>query len=280
MLLTPGYVMSEASFSIPCGPGGEIFCRLFASRLLIFVLGKSSVLNVMFLSIERWFAMVKPIQYKTRFSKTRIYLYIAAIWITAFVFQSCKLFQVRSSGCRCVFVKGLLNVSLLRILILSHSIVTVFLPTLIMWIAFAHIWYSIRKSPGTLTTRRGKAKKRLLVMCAATAFGLTANWYPTEIAYLHRRFNSVDDAYGVDILEVAAMSNSMINPVVYCLTDSEYRREFCKLYCSICRLKVKPIFYISKSSYEISESMQRNRVFYLENYSVTGKKNDTFSIKA
>lgn len=259
IILTPGYVIKIHSFPLPCGLGGEVYCRLFMSRYIIFVLGKSSVLNVMCLSLERWYATVKPVQYRTTFNKSRVYGYITGIWVTAFTLQSYKLFQLRHSECTCLHEVNLIEKSMVRVMGVAYSTSTLFVPTAIMWLAFAHIWYSILKSPQVFATRRGKAKKRLLAMCAATAFMLTINWYPIEIAYILSQFNpATGTKHAHGIVGVVAMSNSMINPVVYCLTNNHYRREFVALFHPICKLKFKPRV-VSRNVYELSGRVRGNQ---------------------
>ena len=48
-----------------------------------FLFGDISIFFIMILTIERWFAVVKPIQYRYKFRKIRVYIYIMTIIIAA-----------------------------------------------------------------------------------------------------------------------------------------------------------------------------------------------------
>ena len=78
---TPGYIVNLDSFPAPHGLGGELFCRLISTQYFVFIFGKVSVLTIVALALERWYAVVKPISYKLRFMRKRIYIYILVIWL-------------------------------------------------------------------------------------------------------------------------------------------------------------------------------------------------------
>ena len=52
---------------------------------LEFFFGEISVFLIMCLTFERWFAVVRPIQYRCKFRKNRVYMYLFAILITALI---------------------------------------------------------------------------------------------------------------------------------------------------------------------------------------------------
>ena len=57
-----------------------LFCKLVLSQVLMWGLMSSSTLNLMAISIERYLAIVHPVWYKVRFSKTRANVLVALTW--------------------------------------------------------------------------------------------------------------------------------------------------------------------------------------------------------
>ena len=58
-----------------------LFCKLVLSQVLMWGLMSSSTLNLMAISIERYLAIVHPVWYKVRFSKTRANILVALTWV-------------------------------------------------------------------------------------------------------------------------------------------------------------------------------------------------------
>ena len=204
-----------------CAPNlRETLLRIAWCGWLEFVLGKISILLITCLALERWFAVVKPIQYRYNFSKKRLYLYLILILLTASLSKLQELLpnydpQTLTS----------------RVFVITEVALTCLLPLFITWFTYAHIWYHSRKSPAIQRTGGGKGKEKLLRMCAITALFITIFWVPSDINYViinvinNRETLSIFSAF-----DMIAMSNSMINPWVYYFTNREYKNEFKKLF--------------------------------------------------
>lgn len=69
IVVTPCFIVPVDKFPYPTGMTGlSLFCHLIDTKFLIFTMGKASVLMVMCLAIERWFASVKPLQYRIHYN--------------------------------------------------------------------------------------------------------------------------------------------------------------------------------------------------------------------
>ena len=186
----------------------------------------------MCLAIDRWYSIVKPIRYKTAFSKRRLYLYITLIWASAAITQINELFITAMEDGLCTFVTPFYGEKTERILILLHVIITFYIPSIVTWITFGHIWMHMRQPNIRRHLNNNKATKRLLRMCALAAFFLTLSWLPAETFFILYKFEILRLPFEFYLFtSILAMSNSCFNPWIYCLSNREYRKEFKRLLC-------------------------------------------------
>ena len=232
LVATPGYAIPSSAYPVPQGIGGEIFCRLFANRYLLFAMGKVSILLVACLAIERWYCVLRPIKYKDQFSRKRIIIYVFVMFIITCILSMNKFFEISLDDKKCISKKAPYGKYGTRAFIISYSLVAFYIPCLLTWITFGHIGVHLPSSPGESTESVNKRRRQrlLLRMCALTAAALTVCGFPSQTIYilspfgitkigspLHKGFN------------VLVFLNSCMNPLIYCFTNKEYRREFKKL---------------------------------------------------
>ena len=182
--------------------------------------------------MDRWYSIVKPIRYKTAFSKRRLYLYIILIWASAAITQINELFITEMKDGLCTFVTPFYGEKAERIFILFHVIVTFYIPSIVTWVTFGQIWTHMRQPNICRHLNNNKATKRLLRMCALAAFFLTVSWFPAETFFILYKFDILKLPFEFYLFtSILAMSNSCINPWIYCLSNREYRKEFVRLLC-------------------------------------------------
>ena len=231
VMITPGFIVPVNTFPYPRGTAGLLFCHLIDTRFLIFMMGKASVLLVMCLAIERWFASVRPLQYRIRFTSKRLAVYITSIWISTCIFQLYRLFRKIPGEDGCRWAENPFGLRSLKALIISYVFVTFILPSAITWGSFLHIWLSVRRSPAMNTASGNQARSRLLRMCVLTAFFLTLCWFPDQLNYVLSLFHVTSLASPIsDYFLVLALSNSWVNPWIYCLTNKAFRKDFRSLF--------------------------------------------------
>ena len=229
--MTPNYVVPLGSYQVPGGLPGVIFCKVICSSYFVFLLGKVSFLTVTCLALERWYSVVKPVKYRLKFKRRRVYVYLVIIWITCLLLHSLILFQITldEKNLRCVWISSDFSKQLTT---MTATIVTFFFPNVVTWATYLHISLALKTSPamknnGPFT----RARLKLLRMCVIVALLFTICWFPNQLYY-------VLSSYGLVRLEspshrftvVLAMFNSCINPVIYCSTHRDYRKRFLSLF--------------------------------------------------
>lgn len=231
--VTPSYVLGQRYYYVDDNIAGELFCRLIGSTYFLFVFGKGSTLTIMCLAIERWFSVVKPVKYKYAFKRGRLLLYIAIIWAFSCFTQINELFIMKNSHGICARSSPPYSVKTEKILTLLHILATFFVPSIVTWVTFAHVWFHVRSTMVHHRTRLSnyeRAKQKLIRMCALTALLLTVCWFPAEMFFILKEFNVVTLSLSFyQFTDMLAMSNSCFNPWVYFIYNREYRKAFLSL---------------------------------------------------
>lgn len=187
-----------------------------------FTFGKVSLLLVMCLAVERWFAVCKPITYRTVSSKGRVNIYLIP---TVIVPVCCNLQEL--------FPNYDHQNDLSKILVILEVVLTTFLPLLVTWVTYALLFQRLKRSSVARPTRSSKRniKKKLLRMCFLTAVCMTICWLPEEILFLVDFTVAAPPQYYYALgnaLYILAMSHSIVNPCIYFFSSTEYRKELRK----------------------------------------------------
>ena len=212
--MTPNYLVALSSYQAPSGLPGVIFCKVIGSQYFVFLLGKVSCLTVTCLAVERWYSVVKPIKYRLKFKRGRVYVYLVIIWITCLLLHSLVLFQMTldEKNLRCVWITSDFPKELT---VMTLTIVTFFVPNAVTWVTYLHTAFALKTSPAINrnNARNTRTRFKLLRMCIIVALLFTICWFPNQLYYTLA-------SYGLVRLEspfhhftiVLAMFNSCTNP--------------------------------------------------------------------
>ncbi len=230
ILATPTLVIDGDSFPVLTGVAGELFCRLVSSHYFVYALSKVSVFTVTVMSMERWYSTVRPFQYRTKFKKRRIYRHLAFIWILGFgsvgFIPFGRVFSSPASNC--IWSWAPFHRELL---ITLFPLLTFFIPSLIACLTLLHIYCVLKRSPlREAGNRNAQTKRKLLRMCSIVVFLFFLCRLPNQLYYAL-------SAYNITTLEtpfhyftiVLAMSNSSLNPWVYCFANRQIKRGILSL---------------------------------------------------
>ncbi|XP_073240302.1 apelin receptor B-like [Porites lutea] len=244
LILTPGYVSDKPLFPIADGFGGHLFCALLGNRYLLFLVAKESVFLVTCLAVERWYCVMRPMEYKKHFGRKRLLIYIVVSWIASCALQSHKFLEQKLSGNKCVPVDVPYGREGAQAFISVKSVSTFVIPCFVTWLTFAHIKFRAPvylNDKSSHSERRERQQKLVLRMCALTAFVVTLCWLPAQLSYTLTPFGitRVSSPFH-KAFNVVSLVNSCINPFIYWYYHREYREEFIRLFC-FCKLAKKVV---------------------------------------
>ncbi len=234
---------------------GEVVCKLTP-----FVQGSSvsvSVLTLLVISLNRFFAIHKPLKAKLIFSQKRMELMLAVIWLVSLVLSSPVIFinEVQS-----VDIMGLTTViqckeqwdTLSDKQTYNICVFTLLyiLPVLCMGIAYCMIGKSLWYNSGQILDSRDSrvssvinntqskkllcCRRKVVRMLISLVIIFSVSWLPYHIINIYLDFHQMAlqsgplALYGYPLAQWLALSNSAFNPICYCFLSKSFRDAFCK----------------------------------------------------
>ncbi len=241
-------IFSRFLYLPPMPPGqteAYLYCTFLWGGYILFSLGYVSVYTCLFLTIERWMAVVRPQAYR-RFQKKQALVAVVIIWIWCFILNTPVFLSTKAdlTNQKCGFFSLKIGETLLSLL---EIIFTCLLPFTAIISLYTHIFYKLNRMPLFLRGAAGIAmKKRLTVIALVASLILTIGWLPTQISYsldLTGLDHGVDrDSTLYSIFIMMTLVNCSVNPVLYGVFSSRCRTEYISalsgiLPCFPCRNK-------------------------------------------
>ncbi|XP_061741976.1 trace amine-associated receptor 1-like [Nerophis ophidion] len=213
-----------------CQIHGGLVC--LAQQCIEVTLTTASILNLMCISIDRYYAVCKPLVYKTAITVSVVVFMILLSWSFSFLLSvGFVIAEVNYAKCgeKCYIYVVNVNV--------SGPILTFFLPMIIVMCIYAKIFFVAHKqarsiqnrtyhsrTPGsTVRKMERKATKTLAIVLSAFLLCCCPFFLCLMIVFVNR----ISVSFVVlDVLSWLVMSNSMLNPFIYAFFYSWYRSAF------------------------------------------------------
>ena len=236
LFLTPVYIIGEQPKLTGQNIGSAVFCFIIANQFLVFTFGIVSLYTVTLLAVERWFAVFRPLRYKTTFRPHRVQKYLVIIWLSSFAANSTHLLETKfllhskNETQRCV-LRGIAGNESRATIGVVEICFKFFTPALILLVTFSHLYRFMRDSSVLSTTRRSHVViTRVTHMAAITSFAMVLCWFPNQLFYLLFKFNLVELNTGWHRATVIlCMFNSCLNPCIFLLSNKFYRQKANKM---------------------------------------------------
>ncbi|XP_030558758.1 tachykinin-like peptides receptor 99D [Drosophila novamexicana] len=224
---------------------GELYCKV--SQFIAMLSICASVFTLMAISIDRYVAIMKPLQ--PRMSKRRNLAIAALIWLSSTLISCPMLLFFRTEEvpvtmenktrivCFPEWPDGQTNHSkqehIYNILIL---ILTYFLPIISMTVTYSRVGIELwgSKTIGEYTPRQTenvRSKRRVVKMMIVVVLIFGFCWLPFHTYFIVTScYPAITEAPFIQELYLViywlAMSNSMYNPIIYCWMNSRFRYGF------------------------------------------------------
>ncbi|KAI8129157.1 Tachykinin-like peptides receptor 86C [Lucilia cuprina] len=230
-------------------PFGTIYCTI--NNFMANVTVSTSVFTLVAISFDRYIAIVHPLKRRTSRRKVRIIL--ALIWLLSCILSApCLLYSntmtkryyngKQRTVCYMLWPDGRYPTSILdycyNIIIL---VITYGIPMVVMLICYSLmgrvLWGS--RSIGETTERQMesmKSKRKVVRMFIAIVSIFAICWLPYHLFFIYAYHNNqVTSAKYVQHMYLGfywlAMSNAMVNPIIYYWMNKRFRLYFQKIIC-------------------------------------------------
>lgn len=239
-----------------------VFCK--SSNFTVHVTCGVSIATLLVISVERFYAVVKPFKFKR---KRKALLYLLPLWIGVVVFMSPILFfswEYKISYKQCEVLNRYTPPR--RIYYFIIAVLFLFLPSCIIIYCYSRIihtlWYSPQAAKVTdiarIESRRKLARMLMVVSCI-----FVTSWLTVCIVQLFILFDANVPTTFELISHVLIHLNTAINPAVYSLHSADFRRHMKNIgrRC-ICRPKVNftgnSTFGVSNQQMSLRTARKRN----------------------
>ncbi|KAI0242709.1 Somatostatin receptor type 5 [Lamellibrachia satsuma] len=224
------------------GLGGELYCRLWWTEILLWSLMISSSYTLMVLTLERYLRVVHPFFHHKFVSKKKILAFGGAAWWPGPILMLC--FIVPTSGIidgHCVYNAKLDNETWKKARGVVLIIMQYLLPITVFITCYIRMLMRLRtkvqplapSSDNEAACQKARARRNLLTTLFAVIVGyLLCNSF-NQLTYLAYAFGAPLDfsSYYYNFTVIAMFSNCCINPFVYALRYEVYQKELRKLFC-------------------------------------------------
>ncbi|XP_019361609.1 PREDICTED: histamine H2 receptor [Gavialis gangeticus] len=221
-------------------PFGTVLCNIYTS--LDVMLCTASILNLLMISLDRYYAVTKPLRYTQLITSRRVALALVVIWAVALMvsflpihlgWNSSRLSTNSSTVCQ-------LQVNALYGLV--DSLLTFYFPLTVMCITYYRIFKIAREqakrinhasgctAPGPSLVKEHKATVTLAVVLGA----FIVCWFPYFTVFTYRGMmdDGVVDCVSKSIVLWLGYANSALNPILYAALNRDFRSAYqCLLRC-------------------------------------------------
>ncbi|XP_072040817.1 galanin receptor 2a-like [Amphiura filiformis] len=223
---------------VPDNFGGHFYCKVVHSSFLLWISIVASILSLTVLAVERFVAISRPMRYKRLFSVRMTRFIIIMIWMLAFAFNTYILYTTHLDNVTgtCYVDYGSLGFQMF--IGVSGFLMKYLVPVTLMLVANIRSIQHLNARAQVFTKKSNQksannlvllqARQRIIYILLAVIICFIICWSPDQFAFLFFNLGVVpfEYLYGntYRAFVVLAFTNSCINPVLYALTNNNFRR--------------------------------------------------------
>jgi hypothetical protein len=194
----------------------------------------TSVFNLVAISVERYFAILYPYSEKGRINNRKLKYIIVGSWLASLLWNSPLFINVtyRYDIEKCGEVWP--NQILPKIYSFGWNVVVGAIPMSIMAYMYTKVVRTLWFKTDTITNRAViRTRKKVTKMVIAVSVIYVICWTPSLVIYFLAYMLPEEGVHSVNhkITIVLATFNSSINPVIYSLQSTGFRKYLCGMLC-------------------------------------------------
>ena len=223
----------------PTGMAGDWLCKLVTGKNLAWLASLVSAFTLVLVAVERYHAIVHPLEVERRITKRKATLSIACCWVLAALFTLPSFvtdrFVEEGQSCKEGFPLSWQNVSYNTLWLMVGALV----PMALMTVLYSVIFHSLRsknRASQVSATHRASAvtKKTVTKMMFSVSLIYILCCFPTHILYYVYIFHPElfpEEDLTFRVSYILLVLNSTINPLVYCFLVKRFRKQLKKMLC-------------------------------------------------
>ncbi|KAL9957199.1 hypothetical protein ACROYT_G038808 [Oculina patagonica] len=239
MCIVPKVLFKLAFTHHPGGITGTLLCKLLTHGNIAWIGGASSVVTLVAIAIERYYAVVYPFGNKWKLTKHKLKVIIPGIWVFALILNipefSVTEIEETEIGNFCVYTWPKELMSKTNSL---TGLVVVFFSLLLMVVLYSRVvctlWFKQNDDSHLTHQQKGVARVRkrvtLMVVTITAIFGIC--WGTDSVVYVLNYAKSFNIGPVTSaITYTMVLFNSAVNPFVYALFNKQFREKMKGMLC-------------------------------------------------
>lgn len=240
IFMAPSFVMSD--FTHPDGATGDLLCKTVTGSNLAWVGGFASVLSLVFIAVERYYAVLHPFSIQYKFTTKRIKILVLVGWIIAVIMELPEfIFETYQKDtlfkCEEIWPKNWHAV--------LYGVVWLFLAGLLPITIMCVLYYRIIRSlwlkvddhmNGDLTRQAAmRSRKQITKMMITVSVIFSLCWLPVLIIYITQHVHPglmLHEDITTQVSYGLVAFNSSFNPFLYTLQFEKFKKRLRILICS------------------------------------------------
>ena len=231
--MIPRFLLSDV-VDYPRGSAGDALCKAVLSTNFAWVGATASVFSLTFISIERYYVIMKPLDIRYRITNKKLRLFVLISWVTAVTFCSPLFYVVRldeDGQCKTAWPDAWYKHAYYCLWLLVGAV----LPCATMAALYARVirfLWSDGGDSGDVTSQAVRRSRKVTVTMLALSVVYAVCWFPDLV--MHVVSNTAPEQFSLEhpIHRVAiclVVANSSVNPFVYAFRFDQFKREFRKI---------------------------------------------------
>ena len=238
--------IATPTFTHPQGNVGSALCKIITGGTPGWVGAVASVFSLVAIAIERYWAVLHPHSQKIKLTKTKIILLAMLSWTVSIIWAIpgfwATTYIKEIKGCAHSFSKPIYA----KLYTVGWSVVAGVIPISIMGALYSRVVYQLWfvKNNTAEATQRSllRYRKRVTKMVIFVTLVYVLCWVPELLIYFLGFTGTITlEAVHHAIASALIVFNSSINPIVYSLQSSKFRKHLGELICCRKRNAIVPI---------------------------------------
>ena len=241
IFVIPRYIPIH-TYEHPMGHTGDYLCKFLTGGNLVWTGGVVSVVSLIAVAVERYFAVLYPHDEKKRITKAKLKFIIPACWLFSILWNLPVYVLVKYNEDLDFCLEDWPSGWYLNAYSLGWLIVVGILPLSVMTLLYSRVVFKlwVTSSQPVEQSQRAviKSRKRVTKMVLTVTVVCAVCWLPCLIAYVLGFYglNSQGDIVHTTTVVLVTL-NSAVNPIIYCFQSRQFRRCVKVLLLSPCSMR-------------------------------------------
>ncbi|XP_078348450.1 QRFP-like peptide receptor [Oculina patagonica] len=216
----------------PEGEAGRYLCTFVTDGNMAWVGGAVSILCLVYITVERYFAIIHPLRQRGRFTKRRLKVFVVLGWSFAILMQTHGFIEIRyyRPDLRLCKGDGSFGYVEAKVGSLAWMVLAGIVPVSIMTYMYSrvvhHLWF---KPVGNLDASQRASlryRKQVAITLITVSLIYAVSWIPNLTAYVLKSWDGVVMGSWYDKSGTLSVTfNSCINPVLYSMRIKSFREH-------------------------------------------------------